>query len=58
MESIISIGSAHATNDTILELLAKIFVELGTLYYDAIEPFMNQMSEFTFYLVKIILNLD
>lgn len=44
-------GNTYSNNDDILEKLCKIFINIADNYYDQVESFMDQISEFSFYLV-------
>jgi hypothetical protein len=57
MESLFSCASAYPNNEEILDKLAQIFNEIAELYYSDIQNYVSKISEFTFYLVRII-NLD
>ena len=58
MEAIFLSGNTYSNDDTILEKIALIFVEINSIsdYYDLISEYINKISEFTFYLVFIIKN--
>lgn len=52
MDAVILAGNTYSSNEDVLEILAKIFVEIGSYYYDTINVYLNKIAEFTFYLVS------
>ncbi len=53
MEAIFLAGNTYANDDSILEKIALIFIEINSNsdYYDYISEYLKKISEFTFYLV-------
>jgi hypothetical protein len=51
MNAIMLTGNRYADDELILETLAKLFIEMASLYYDYLTPHIEKISEFTFYLV-------
>ncbi len=56
MEAIFLAGNTYAGDDSILEKIALIFIEINSIsdYYDYIEIYLKKISEFTFYIVIIL----
>lgn len=56
MEAIFLSGNTYSEDDVILEKIALIFIEINSVsdYYEFIFDYVNRISEFTFYLVKIV----
>jgi importin subunit beta-1 len=58
MECIFTAGNLYANDDEVLEKIAQIFIEIASLsnYYDYIFDYIQKISEFTFYIVKLFFN--
>ncbi len=54
MEAIFLAGNTYANDDSILEKIALIFIEITSVseYYDYVSDYLKKIAEFTFYVVK------
>ncbi len=51
MNEIFQIGQIYQSNETILELICKIFIEISENYYDTFELYHDKISSFTFVII-------
>jgi hypothetical protein len=54
MEAIFLAGNSYPNDDSVLEKLAQIFIEIASVsqYYDFVADYIKKIAEFSFYLVS------
>ena len=52
MNEIFSLGNTYQTDETVLEHILRIFIEIIENYYDVFEPYHDKMASFVFLMIE------